>query len=204
MRAVLIVFYWLFFSGPILAEGQIGLPENETSCDVLALLDMPRPEGCTTSAMPEPGVVVRIDDQMRAARPATPKQEAPVKTTVQRSFAPEDFVIRFANGSAVLSAQSKTQLGRLVRLGETVALSDMCLRITGHSDARGEAALNKALSKQRVLNVARYLVKNGTFSPDRILLKAAGEEQPIKNISINDPRQRRVTLELNGRNSQCG
>jgi OOP family OmpA-OmpF porin len=82
------------------------------------------------------------------------------------------------------------------------------IKITGHTDPTGPAALNARLSRQRAEAVKRYLVARGV-EPDRIVTEGVGSSQPIvtdvncsslpraKKIACYQP-DRRVEIEVKG------
>ncbi|PIE65337.1 MAG: cell envelope biogenesis protein OmpA, partial [Deltaproteobacteria bacterium] len=77
------------------------------------------------------------------------------------------------------------------------------LRIEGHTDSRGSAKSNLALSDRRAASVRTYLIGKGV-DPNRLVAKGYGEERPKvpnkgrKNMAINR-RTEFFILEINGR-----
>jgi len=71
------------------------------------------------------------------------------------------------------------------------------IRITGHTDSTGGAALNQTLSEQRAGSVASYLISQGVAS-NRIQSYGEGPRYPIASNDTESGRQanRRVELEL--------
>jgi len=71
------------------------------------------------------------------------------------------------------------------------------IHIIGHTSSRGDATLNKKLSKKRAESVKHALVKLG-IAADRITTEGRGEEEPIADNNTAEGRyiNRRVEVEL--------
>lgn len=103
--------------------------------------------------------------------------------------------VAFRQSSAELRSSSNALLDRVAGLaGECRQHS---LAITGHTDASGDEALNRKLSRARAQAVADYLIAKGV-APDRLLVIGAGSSQPIAdNATVNGrSRNRRIDFDL--------
>ena len=71
------------------------------------------------------------------------------------------------------------------------------INIVGHTSSRGDADLNKRLSKRRADSVKKALIKLG-IAADRITTEGRGEEEPIADNNTPEGRyiNRRVEVEL--------
>ena len=71
------------------------------------------------------------------------------------------------------------------------------VNVYGHTDSDGSAEFNQQLSEQRGVNVARYLVSQGTDTR-RFHVVGYGEEQPIASNATPDgkSRNRRVEIQI--------
>ncbi|GIU66760.1 hypothetical protein PsB1_0914 [Candidatus Phycosocius spiralis] len=78
-------------------------------------------------------------------------------------------VIQFGSGSAVLSEESKPLLNALADVAKRC--KTYLVELGGHTDARGDATANQALSERRAQSVADYLV---TKSVPASLLEVTG------------------------------
>lgn len=67
-------------------------------------------------------------------------------------------------------------------------LSGAILRLDGHADSMGTNAYNMQLSKERALAVRHYLVSYHNIAPERLTVKANGEEHPIADNSSANGR----------------
>jgi outer membrane protein OmpA-like peptidoglycan-associated protein len=127
------------------------------------------------------GVQVRIDELRATIRDQRTRVET-TQTRTRRSVAvPSD--VLFAFDSARL-----TPRGRATLLG--LELGDGPVRVTGHTDARGSAPYNRALSLRRARAVAAVL-RSG-----RVRIVAAGESQPVASnrTAAGRARNRRVEI----------
>jgi chemotaxis protein MotB len=110
----------------------------------------------------------------------------------------------FDSGSAVLSAEGRSELDKLA-----TALNDLekqipseinwVLRVDGHTDVRpivtSQYSSNWALSAARAISVVQYLVNKGV-SPQRLVAAGFGEFQPIDPANTDEAYRRNRRLEL--------
>jgi outer membrane protein OmpA-like peptidoglycan-associated protein len=135
-------------------------------------------------AAAEDGLQVRIDDLQATIRDQRTRIET-TQTRTERSVAvPSD--VLFAFDSARISRAGAAAL-RTLDLGTGV------VTITGHTDARGTSAYNRALSLRRARAVAAVL-----GGATRIV--GAGESQPVASNrnAAGRARNRRVEIQLGG------
>jgi outer membrane protein OmpA-like peptidoglycan-associated protein len=94
---------------------------------------------------------------------------APMDTVVVVEPMPADSLfelnVYFATDRAHVGEGSRWRLNRIIRLLEKHP--EVRLKVVGHTDARASIEHNEALSKRRVENVKRYLIKNG-IDPKRL------------------------------------
>ena len=101
---------------------------------------------------------------------------------------PEGLV--FAPGSDELAPGTEPVVAQIAAL--LGYFGDAEVRIVGHTDSFGDAAINKELSLQRAETVGRMLVDSFGIQPDRIATEGFGEEQPIaSNATIEGRRANR-------------
>ena len=67
-------------------------------------------------------------------------------------------------------------------------LSDAKLIIEGHTDDQGSKDYNSMLSEERAKSMKTYLVEKFNISPDRLLIKGAGEGRPIAGNDTEEGR----------------
>jgi outer membrane protein OmpA-like peptidoglycan-associated protein len=83
--------------------------------------------------------------------------------------------VRFATNSAELAATQQAELDQLVAL---LAPGRERIRITGHTDATGSAAVNLDLSARRAAAVRDYLVARG-IDGARLVTEGRGAAEPV-------------------------
>jgi outer membrane protein OmpA-like peptidoglycan-associated protein len=127
------------------------------------------------------GVQARIDDLVVTIRDQRTHIET-TQTRTQRSVAvPSD--VLFAFDSTRLTARGRATL-------RGIDLGDGPIRVTGHTDAHGSAAYNRALSLRRARAVAAVL------RAGRVRIVAAGESRPVASnrVAAGRARNRRVEI----------
>jgi outer membrane protein OmpA-like peptidoglycan-associated protein/tetratricopeptide (TPR) repeat protein len=65
------------------------------------------------------------------------------------------------------------------------AFTEVKIKLTGHTDAKGPVAYNKVLGRKRAQFVSNFLVHNGV-KKERITLLSKGEEEPVAKNKINE------------------
>jgi len=106
-----------------------------------------------------------------------------------------DSGILFKLNSSKLSPLAKEDIRKMAATLTEYPETDIL--IEGHTDASGSEAYNLRLSKKRADAVKDYAISLGV-SPDRILTKGYGEEEPIATNETLEGRQdnRRVELAI--------
>lgn len=84
--------------------------------------------------------------------------------------------IQFATGSAELTSQSNRNLKQLVSTAREC--SGLRIRIEGHTDSLGDAAMNQALSEARAKSVAEFLTTAG-LDAEALETAGLGETTPL-------------------------
>jgi len=101
--------------------------------------------------------------------------------------------VAFEPGKHQLSSASRNSLAQLVALLNTHP--EVVLQLEGHTDNRGAAKENLALSKRRVMSVIRYLVSNGVDG-NRLKPFGFGENRPIKSNATEQGRSENRRIEM--------
>lgn len=101
--------------------------------------------------------------------------------------------IHFALDSAGISYASGEILNIVIR--NLRAESSLSIVLIGHTDIRGSAEYNMALSQRRVRSVRQYLLNHG-INPCRISVEAQGKSWPIRigNYELDHSMNRRVEM----------
>ncbi len=103
--------------------------------------------------------------------------------------------IHFEFDKATLLPVSNDELNKLYDLLQTYP--SMKIKISGHTDSKGNHRYNLALSESRALAVYTYLIKKGITS-SRLEFEGLGKTQPIATNETDEGRQmnRRVEFEV--------
>lgn len=105
-----------------------------------------------------------------------------------------DGSVLFTSDSSKLLAPAQTKLEKVAEVIKEYE-DDFTIRIEGHTDSRGKAMHNQALSQQRASSVREYLVGKGV-DPSVITAVGKGEEVPLADNKTPEGRadNRRVEL----------
>ncbi|MEO5582189.1 MAG: OmpA family protein [Saprospiraceae bacterium] len=90
--------------------------------------------------------------------------------------------VNFKSGSDSLTAESNTQLDELVNVMK--AFSKVFVKVVGHTDNVGDAAMNKKISDMRAKSVKSYLVSQGVPGR-RIETAGMGSASPVGDNSTD-------------------
>jgi OOP family OmpA-OmpF porin len=139
----------------------------------------------------------------KAAQASADAAIAGVTATNDRISSLDDYepqtvlAVNFRSGSAVLSAESKTQLDDIAT--KALNAKGYVLEVSGFADTTGSVQRNRVLSQQRADNVIRYLVENHSIPLRRIVTPYGfGESNPVAENTSRDGRaqNRRVEIKL--------
>jgi outer membrane protein OmpA-like peptidoglycan-associated protein len=102
--------------------------------------------------------------------------------------------VRFQTSSALIDAGNEELLQRLAELAQSCQGK---LSIEGHTDSRGDAAMNKALSLARASSVRDALAQLGVDA-DRVTATGFGATQPVADNATADGRakNRRIAITI--------
>ncbi|KQT53705.1 hypothetical protein ASG43_17890 [Aureimonas sp. Leaf454] len=115
---------------------------------------------------------------------------------LEQLTAPEgfDLLVAFDLDSATLTPQSRESLKAFARTLADERLATASFVVEGHSDARGDATYNQALSERRAEAVRTFLLECGV-SPDQLGVAGFGERDP-RMADPRDPANRRVEMRI--------
>ncbi len=147
-----------------------GCPIVEPKVDtVVVVAAAPVAEPAVAAVVPEPSAPVLAPVALAEAIVPVAPVAAPMDTVVVVEPMPADSLfelnVYFATDKAHVGDGSRWRLNRIIRL--LVKHPEVRLKVVGHTDARASIEHNEALSKRRVENVKRYLIKNG-IDPKRL------------------------------------
>lgn len=105
--------------------------------------------------------------------------------------------IEFADGSAEILETMYPDLNNVKNF--LIDNPDIKLKISGHTDGKGNPVANLKLSKDRAMAIKTYLIKDGYINADRIKAEGYGDTRPIvQDEKTDEDRQmnRRVEFEI--------
>ena len=106
--------------------------------------------------------------------------------------------IQFEINSASFTPRALEQVRELGKALNSEFLASFSFTVAGHTDSSGSRAYNRDLSLRRARAVKRYLVERMSVSETRVIEAGFGEDYPVKGLSPDDERNRRVELANRG------
>ena len=152
----------------------------------------------TINQKPKPADAANI--QRTPARKSAPDRSSDRGTRVRAVpqaaavARPQQLPLQFSLGSYELSPQSKANLANLANALKNQENLGKKIRITGHTDKSGGAAMNQTLSQRRAEVAADYIASQGV---DRSRIEAVGRgfDDILPGVSAYSPTNRRVEVE---------
>src|SRR5215469_4986750 len=103
--------------------------------------------------------------------------------------------VRFATGSARISAQDREALKKLAQ--DAVGLKGYVIQVKGFTDSRGSAAMNQKLSMERAQNVIAYLIQDCNVPVYQVIAPGAmGETSPVASNETKSGRAENRRVEV--------
>jgi outer membrane protein OmpA-like peptidoglycan-associated protein len=101
--------------------------------------------------------------------------------------------IHFDTAKATIQPDSENILGQIAALLQQNA--DLKLRVEGHTDSQGNAAVNQALSEKRAQAVVAWLTGKGVAA-SRLTAKGFGATKPVADNGTDEGRAKNRRVEL--------
>ncbi len=105
-----------------------------------------------------------------------------------------DLYVNFAFDSDVLETDSLVVLDRLAAALADARLATFRFLVAGHTDAKGSAEYNQALSERRAASVVNYLVRAAKIDRTRLIDKGFGESELADPANPEGAVNRRVQI----------
>ena len=105
-----------------------------------------------------------------------------------------DLYISFGLNSSQLSPDGRATLDNLGNALKDKKLESYTFLVGGHTDAKGNPALNMRLSERRAAAVRRYLVAKYHIQPTRLAVRGFGSTQLLEPSNPEDGVNRRVQI----------
>ena len=147
-------------------------------------------------------------DGIRDDQDACPKEKGKPDTDPKKNGCPG--LVRVTSGEVVVlqQVQFKTNSDAILPVSDGL-LEEVArvlrehpeitrLEVQGHTDNRGNAAYNKALSERRAQSVLKWLTTRGELAPSRLTARGFGQEQPMSHNDTDEGRaqNRRVQFKI--------
>ena len=134
---------------------------------------------------------LQVEEMVRALTP-------PAKTRslglAARNLQPSlDLTIQFDLDSATIREESKKPLLDLATALKDGRLDSFKFQVEGHTDSRGTAAYNDALSARRAESVVSFLSSEGVVA-NRLVAVGKGFREPIDSLDTKAAINRRVRI----------
>ena len=110
-------------------------------------------------------------------------------------------IINFATASSDIPAANKSVLDQAAALLQRA--DQVQLTVAGHTDATGDAAMNKKLSQERAQSVVNYLVSKGV-DPAQLQAVGYGQEKPKADNATEEGKFRNRRIEFEVLNTTTG
>lgn len=85
--------------------------------------------------------------------------------------------IKFEFDQSKIAAESESELNKVIEVMQL--FPDIKIEVRSHTDNRGTAVYNKALSDKRAKSTIAYIIEKGKIDPNRISGKGYGEAVPL-------------------------
>lgn len=104
--------------------------------------------------------------------------------------------VRFASGSATVSAEDREALKKLAQ--DAMSLKGYMIQVKGFTDSRGSAAMNQRLSMERAQNVIAYLIQECNVPLRHVIAPGAmGKAAPVASNKTKSGRTENRRVEVN-------
>ncbi len=126
----------------------------------------------------------------------TPAVVAPPVKIVSVVTPPKDTLSKYIPKNILFEKSNFVMIGNSMQELDKLAIMlfnfpKATLRIEGHTDNIGNAALNQTLSEQRADAVKNYLIQKG-IDAKRLISKGFGSSKPLFKDNVGNPKNRRV------------
>jgi outer membrane protein OmpA-like peptidoglycan-associated protein len=134
---------------------------------------------------------LKVEEMVRALTPPPMTRSLGAAT---RNLQPTlDLTIQFDLDSATIREESKKPLQDLATALKDGRLDTFKFQVEGHTDSRGTAAYNDALSARRAESVVSFLNSEGVVA-NRLVAVGKGFREPIDSVDLKAAINRRVRI----------
>lgn len=183
--------YWHDQDGHVIRDGSGGCVQTKDWKPELASVECGAKAAEAPTPTPAPAPVARPAPAPAPAAVAAPAMAAEQPVTLRGDTS-------FALGSDELSPAARAELDTLAK--RVLALESLdSIEVAGHTDNRGAAAFNQALSERRAQSVKRYLMEHGVDAA-KVTTTGYGMSRPVADNNTAEGRaaNRRVDITIHG------
>ncbi len=137
------------------------------------------------------GNSLRVEDKVLVKGKVTTAQATDFQAKLNQMMAGK--IVEFDTSSDVLTDKGRAVLNEMVKVLNEVP--GIPVEIGGHTDARGDAALNENLSRQRARACLQYLVQKGV-NARRLSSDGYGSSKPLADNNTAEGQQRNRRIEF--------
>ena len=134
---------------------------------------------------------LKVEEMVRALTP--PPMTRSLGATTRNLQPSLDLTIQFDLDSATIREESKKPLLDLATALKDGRLDSFKFQVEGHTDSRGTAAHNDALSARRAESVVSFLSSEGVVA-NRLVAVGKGFREPIDSLDTKAAINRRVRI----------
>jgi OOP family OmpA-OmpF porin len=135
--------------------------------------------------------ILNVEEMVQAL--TSPAKTRSLGATTRNLQPTLDLTIHFDLDSATIREESKKPLQDLAAALKDERLGSFKFQVEGHTDSRGAAAYNDALSARRAGSVAAFLNFEGV-APERLVAVGKGFREPIDSVDTKAAINRRVRI----------
>lgn len=171
--------------GMLVACGSVQAQDAQSTPSVESIIESLRADAPVDGSGKSRSILPGKPVKDRALYPGRPK---PASVNMQ---------INFEYNSSEIAGSSVRTMATLAKALASPQLEGRKFAVIGHTDAKGPAAYNKALSDRRAAAVRRYLTENGVAA-SRLKATGKGESQLLNSDDPNAAENRRVEIQATG------
>lgn len=194
-------------AGPAAAQEQV-MSDHPSECEVFSALSgdsscQTEPSAGGQSVEGETqGLAVSTESGQGSGMPTSTSSKSSTKTAATgnaqtaTSSGPKAATfdsIQFEYNSAELTAPARGTLDTVAHVLQEPYFANKTFVIEGHTDAKGSAEYNLALSERRAQAVVRYLVQMGVAA-NQLSARGMGESEPLDKSNPDASVNRRVVV----------
>ncbi len=174
------------------ANNEGGIALDAKSVTVKGLVDSDEAKAkLIAEATKNAGANIAVIDNVLVKGKITAAQTADFQARLNQMIAGK--IVEFETGKDIITPRGKEILDQMVQvLGQVPGIP---VEVSGHTDARGAAAMNVDLSQRRAAACRKYLIEKGVAG-ERLSAKGYGANKPIADNNTPEGLQKNRRIEF--------